>query len=80
MATATVAKSVMRKNDNISVGYGEVPAIEIHGITAWGLPGGTVTYSEEIALGWAIKLDAEIRLRIKDVAELMHTRSAYPPL
>jgi len=70
MATATVAKSVMRNNDNISVGYGEVPAIKIHGITAWGLPGGDITYSEEIALGWAIKLDSKIRAQIKDVTEL----------
>jgi hypothetical protein len=71
MATATVAKSVMRKNDNISVGYGEVPAVEVFGIIGWGLPGGEVTYSEEIALGWAIKIDSEIRTRITNVTDLM---------
>jgi len=71
MATATIAKSVMRENKNISVGYGEVPACEIEGVLAWGLPGGKYTYSEEVALGWAIKIDAEISLRLISVDELI---------
>lgn len=61
MSTAIVAKSEMRKNNNISVGYGEVQAIEIEGVLAWGYPGGTFTFSEEIAIKWATKLDKEIR-------------------
>lgn len=61
MSTAIIAKSEMRKNDNISIGYGELPAIEIGGVTGWGIPGGLVTFSEEVAISWAIKIDTEIR-------------------
>ena len=60
MSTAIIAKSEMRKNDNITVGYGEVPAVEIEGVLGWGLPGGLVTFSEEAAIGWAIRIDKEI--------------------
>ena len=69
----------MRKNDNISVGYGEVPAFEVDGITAWGLPGGKITYSEETALGWAIKLNLEIVARMRDISDLMHARTQTEP-
>jgi len=61
MSTAIIAKSEMRRNDNITVGYGEVPAVEVEGVTGWGFPGGIVTFSEEVAISWAIKLDKEIR-------------------
>jgi|TARA_B110000037_G_scaffold84841_1_gene100680 hypothetical protein len=61
MSTAIIAKSEMRKNDNIIIGYGELPAIEIGGVQGWGVPGGLVTFSEEIAISWAIKLDKQIR-------------------
>lgn len=75
MATAVIPKSVMRINHNISVGLGEVPAFEDEsGIIAWGLPGGNITYSEEVALGWAIKLNATIKQSVKDVKDIIKSR------
>ena len=74
MATAVIPKSVMRINHNISVGYGEVPALRVNGLTAWGLPGGDITFSEEIALAWAEKIDKSIRANIRDVNQLMKAK------
>jgi hypothetical protein len=71
MATAIIPKSEMRRNDNISVGYGEVPAVTVNGVTAWGLPGGRVTYSEEEALTFAIKLDKTIRQVVTSSQQLL---------
>lgn len=75
MATAIIPKSKFRENANISVGYGEVPAVtlqsdfgEVHG---WGLPGGEITFSEEVALAYATKLDQEIRSIMKSPKELL---------
>lgn len=73
MSTAIVPKSEFRLNFNISVGYGEVPAVQIPDtdIYGWGLPGGRVTFSEEEAIFYATKLDREIRLRLKDPKQLI---------
>lgn len=73
MATAIVPKSAARKNDNISVGYGEVPAMECEetGKIGWGLPGGSVTFCRDTAKSWAKKLDKEIRKHMKHPRELL---------
>jgi hypothetical protein len=71
MAVSTIAKSVMRNNDNIIVGYGEVPAVRVNGVTGWGLPGGIVTFREREAREYAAKLDAEIRRTMKSPAQLI---------
>jgi hypothetical protein len=78
MSTATIPKSEMRRNDNIIVGLGEVPAVEINGVPGWGLPGGAVTYSEETALGWAIDMDRKLRAVSKSPAELTCSIRQYP--
>ena len=70
MSTATIPKSEMRRSNNIRVGLGEVPAKDFEGITCWGLPGNKVTFSEEEALGFAVKLDKEIRSRMIDINQL----------
>ena len=73
MSTAIIPKSEFRLNLNISVGYGEVPAVHIPDteIYGWGLPGGRVTFSEEEAIAYATKLDREIRQRLKDPNQLL---------
>lgn len=71
MATAIIPKSEMRRNDNVIVGYGEVPAIDINGVHGWGVPGGLVTFSEETAKKWATDLDRAIRAAIKDSNQLL---------
>jgi hypothetical protein len=71
MATATIPKSVFRKNNNIEFGYGEVPAIEINGITGWGLMGGIITFSEKEARAHACRLDTEIRKRLRNRKQLL---------
>lgn len=71
MAVPIKPKSEMRKNDNISYGLGEVPAVEIEGVLGWGLPGGQVTFSEQRALEYAKQLDVEIRIRAKDLKQLL---------
>lgn len=73
MSTAIIPKSEFRKNMNISIGYGEIPAVQIPGtdIYGWGLPGGLVTFSEEEALAYATKLDKEIRSRLKNPKKLI---------
>jgi hypothetical protein len=70
MATAITPKSVFRQNDNITVGYGDVPAIYIDGVLAWGLPGGQITFREKEAIAYATKLDQTIRANLKDVNQL----------
>ena len=71
MATAIVPKSEIRKNDNISIEYGEVPAVEVDGKLGWGLPGGGVTYDETEARLWAGRLNREIRRIMKDPKQLL---------
>lgn len=75
MATAIIPKSKFRENANVSVGYGEVPAVIIeseHGaIQGWGLAGGEVTFSEQEAIAYATKLDRKIRAIMKDPHQLI---------
>ena len=71
MAVSTIAKSEFRRNENIIVGYGEVPAVDVHGVTGWGLPGGLITFSEKEAIAYAKKLDKEIRARLDDPSQLL---------
>tara|TARA_R110002096_G_scaffold432919_1_gene650567 strand:- start:611 stop:850 length:240 start_codon:yes stop_codon:yes gene_type:complete len=75
MATAIIPKSKFRENANISVGYGEVPAVILQSdfgeVQGWGLPGGEITFSEEEALVYATKLDQEIRSHLKSPNELL---------
>lgn len=71
MATSTIPKSEFRKNDNIVVGFGEVPAVDVEGVPGWGLPGGYVTFSEEAAINYATILDREINKRMADISQLI---------
>ena len=71
MAVATVPKSEMRRNDNIIVGYGEIPALYVNGVLAWGLPGGLVTFREKEARQYASKLDQEIRRSLSHPTQLL---------
>jgi|SaaInlStandDraft_7_1057024.scaffolds.fasta_scaffold225349_2 hypothetical protein len=71
MATAIIPKSEMRRNDNVIVGYGEVPSVNINGVQGWGIPGGLVTFSEETAIKWATDLDRAIRATIKGTNQLL---------
>ena len=71
MATAIIPKSEMRRNDNIIIGYGEVPTIDINGVKGWGFPGGLVTFSEEVAIGMAITLDKKIRKTMQSKDQLL---------
>jgi hypothetical protein len=72
MATATIAKSEMRRNDNIIIGYAEVQAVIVEGVLGWGFPGGGITFSEEIAIAWANKLNKEISRRMRSPNQLLH--------
>lgn len=71
MATSVIPKSEIRRNDNIQVGYGEVPSVEVEGVPGWGLPGGLVTFSEAKAREFAAQLDSEIRLRLRNPRQLL---------
>ena len=73
MATSIVAKSEMRRNDNVSDGYGEVPGYldEETGEVYYGLPGGVKTTCRHTALRWARKIDQEIRKRLIDPKDLL---------
>ena len=71
MATSVIPKSEFRRNDNITFGYAEVPAVEVEGVMGWGLPGGVVTFSERFARNFAEQLDEEIRTRITHPSQLM---------
>ena len=73
MATATIAKSEMRKNNNIIFGYGEVPGVENEetGEVIYGLPGGHSTSCAEEALAYAQLLDQTIRSSMKSINQLL---------
>lgn len=71
MSVSIIPKSAFRKNRNITVGYGEVPAVNVNGVQGWGLPGGLVTFREAEAYSYAVKLDKEIRARMTDVKQLL---------
>lgn len=75
MATSVIPKSEIRVNNNIAVGFGEVPAVECSesGRMGWGLPGGKWTSCKETAHRWAEKLDREISRAMKSPAELLKT-------
>lgn len=70
MATSVIPKSEFRRCDSITVGYGEVPAVDVNGVTGWGLPGGIITFSESEARKFASTLDQEIRKRLKSLDQL----------
>ena len=73
MATAVIPKSEIRRNDNIIVGFGEVPAFDCEetGRTGWGLPGGAVTFNESEARWHAGELNREIRRTMRDTKQLL---------
>lgn len=71
MATSITPKSEFRRNNNIVVGYGEVPeVITPEGAQGWGLLGGEITFSEKKAIRYAYELDQQIRARLTHVSEL----------
>jgi hypothetical protein len=61
MATPIIPKSEARINNNIMVGFGEVPYVEVDGKPGWGLPNGEVVHDVEEALAYAEALDKMIR-------------------
>lgn len=71
MAVPIVPKSEFRRSANIIVGYAEVPAVEVNGVQGWGLPGGLVTFREEEAREFAVKLDKKIRANLTDLNQLL---------
>lgn len=73
MATATIAKSEMRKNHNIFFGYAQVPGIENEetGEIRYGLPGGESTTCPDEALDYAQRLDKTIRANLKSLDQLL---------
>lgn len=71
MAVSVIPKSEFRRSRNITIGYAEVPAVEVNGVQGWGLPGGLVTFREEDARLHARRLDEQIRLRMKNVGQLL---------
>ena len=76
MAVATIPKSEIRTDENITIGYATVPAtITENGELAWGLPGGVVTTSKHFAEAFCAKLDIEIRRGMKNPSELLTART-----
>ena len=73
MATAVIPKSEIRRNDNIRVGYGEVPAFDCEetGQVKWGFLGGMTTSNPKQARFWASMLDDEIRRTMKSPEQLL---------
>lgn len=61
MAIPIVPKSEIRYNDNISVGYGEIPSTGDPKRRGWVLPCGTIVYNETEARKYAAKIDQLIR-------------------
>lgn len=72
MAVAVVPKSEFRRNENVIVGYGEVPSvIDQNGRSGWGLPGGKIVYTVFEAKAYAKKLDDHIRKNMRNVSQLL---------
>lgn len=74
MSTSVIPKSVARTNHNITVGWGEVPAIQIEGNLGWGLPGGTVTFCKTEATRVATQLNSTLKRITIDPKELIKGR------
>lgn len=73
MAIPIIPKSEARINNNVIVGYGEVPSVISQcGRTGWGLPNGKVVYSQQEAQAFARKLDQVIRANMRDPKQLLH--------
>jgi hypothetical protein len=71
MATPIIPKSEIRMNLNLSVGYGELPAVVKDGKSGWGLPNGAVIFCRDTALEYAEKLDRLIRENLTDSRRLL---------
>lgn len=61
MAAAILPKSEIRQINNISIGYGQVPMVEIEGRQGWGLPGKRITFCINEAKAVATQIDLAIR-------------------
>lgn len=73
MAIPIIPKSEARINNNISVGFGEVPATFAPcGRIAWGLPNGELVYTKEEAEDYAKELDRVIRANMRSPKQLLH--------
>ena len=76
MAVATIPKSEIRTDENITVGYATVPATATeNGELAWGLPCGNLTTSKAYAVEFCTKLDIEIQRRKKNPSDLLKART-----
>lgn len=71
MAASITPKSKAREITSISVGYGEVPVVEVNNRLGWGLPGRAVTFCREEALEWAAQLDRLIRSNMGSTQKLI---------
>lgn len=63
MAVPTLPKSEARMAHihNVSVGYGEIPAMEVGDKIGWCLPGEIMTLNRKVAEKFAARIDAVIR-------------------
>ena len=71
MAAPIIPKSEIRMNLNLSVGFGELPAVTVGGQSGWGLPDGAVVFCRETALKYAERLDRLIRANLTDAKRLL---------
>jgi len=71
MPVATLAKSAIRRNESITVGYATVPAIHVNGRLAWGLMEGEHTFERPVAESYARRIDREIQKIMKTPDQLL---------
>lgn len=57
-------QEVQYTTDNIIFGMGEVPAMRTDAGLCWVLPGNGITYTKEVAIEYAKKLDKVIRANL----------------
>lgn len=79
MPTPIIPKSEARINHNVVVGYAEIPAVDVHGVVGWALIDGTITFSEELAIKAAIKLDKVIRKNMTEISQLLVADGSLDP-
>ena len=71
MPTPTLPKSAARLSQNIIVGYAEVPAVSVQGVTGWRLVNKTVTFNKDIAINAAEQLNKFIKKNLKKTSALI---------
>ena len=71
MPLPIMPKSKARISHNVVVEYAEIPSVHVYGVIGWRLVDDSITFSEEVAIQAAVKLNRYMKKHMKGIESLI---------